>query len=159
MYDFFQQSRWWKPRFTEKENVFMAMGFDAAMFNWHTFCEVGSKDKQKMVLEQVLNVLQRGGELIIEIPDRQMEPYASALKKYHREHPEEPYGTIRDPKPNFFKGLKGKDEYPPRYFSDINELILLLKSVGYEIDPKADVQTYMIGTFKEYFITARKSKY
>lgn len=168
-YAFFGESPFNEYAFSDRRDMFADVGFDVAMFNWHTFCEIGSPENQKNVLEQILNILDRGGELILEIPDRKIEPYASALKKYHSEHPDEPYGTIRDPKPEGFQGLEGEDLYPPRYFPDINELILLLKSVGYEIDPARDVQTYLVTgkdektgqetlTLKENFITARKSK-
>jgi len=168
-YAFFGESPFNEYVFSEPRDMFGDVGFDAAMFNWHTFCEIGSPENQKNVLEQILNVMDRGGELILEIPDRKIEPYASALRAYHAAHPDEPYGTIRDQKPEGFQGLEGEDLYPPRYFPDINELILLLKSVGYEVDPQADVQTYLVTgkdektgqetmTLKEHFITARKSK-
>lgn len=168
-YAFFNASPYNEYAFSDARNMFADVGFDVAMFNWHTFCEVGSPENQKNVLEQILNVLDRGGEFVLEIPDRNIEPYASALRAYHAAHPDEPYGTIRDPKPEGFQGLEGQDLYPPRYFPDINELTLLLKSVGFEIDPKRDIQSYMIEradpktgekslTLKEHFITARKSK-
>lgn len=168
-YAFFNESPFNEYAFSDERDMFADVGFDAAMFNWHTFCEIGSPENQKNVLEQILNILDRGGELILEIPDRKIEPYASALRAYHTAHPAEQYGTIRDPKPADFQGLEGEDMYPPRYFPDINELILLLKSVGFEVDPAKDVQTYLITgndqstgqetlTLKEHFITARKSK-
>lgn len=166
--DFFSVSQLKRaPMYAEEKNLFSSgVGFDAAMFNWHTFCEVGSPENQRDVLVHILNVLNPGGELVIEIPDRNIEPYASALEKYSAEHPDEPYGTIRDPKPEGFQGLEGEGLYPPRYFPDVNELVLLLKSLGYEIDIKKDLQPYLIEkqngdtklTLKEYFITARKSK-
>jgi SAM-dependent methyltransferase len=151
--------------FSNERNMFSDVGFDMAMFNWHTFCEVGTPENQRMVLEQILNVMDRGGMLILEIPDRKIEPYASALRQYHQEHPDEPYGTIRDKKPDDFEGLEGEDMYPPRYFPDINELVLLLKSVGYEVSMD-DVKTYLVQeegadgkgkmTLKEHFIVAKK---
>lgn len=169
-YEFFAEPKYDNQyAFSDERDMFADVGFDMAMFNWHTFCEVGSIENQKIVLEQILNVLNPGGELVLEIPDRKFEPYASALRAYHAEHPDEPYGTIRDPKPKDFQGLEGEDLYPPRYFPDINELILLLKSVGYELDIDKDIQTYLVEdvssldgertlTLKENFITARKSK-
>lgn len=165
-YDFFGTDRYNEYAFSDEWNMFAYVGFDAVMFNWHTFCEIGSPGNEKNVLEQVLNVMWPGGELMIEIPDRMGEPYASSLKEYYSEHPDEPYGTIRDPKPEDFKGLDGKELYPPRYFPDINELVLLLKSIGYEIDLEEDVKSYIIAdkenketnAFREYFVTARKSK-
>lgn len=168
-YKFFHESIYNEYAFSDRRDMFADVGFDAATIPWHTFCEIGSPENQKLVLEQILNVLNRGGELMIEIPDRGIEPYASALRVYNAEHPDEPYGTIRDQKPEGFKGQQGENLYPPRYFPDINELILLLKSVGYEINPTFDIQSYLITktdpvtgqeslTLKEYFITARKSK-
>ena len=170
IYDFFDLSPYLtEDPFSERRDMFGSVGFDMAMFNWHTFCEIGSLENQKNVLTRILNVLEPGGELVIEIPDRKFEPYASALRAYHEAHPDEPYGTIRDPKPDDFQGLEGEDLYPPRYFPDINELLLLLKSVGFEVDMEGgDVQSYLIEdtsatsgkrslTLKEYFITVRKS--
>lgn len=166
-YEFFNESPYDNEyAFSDERDMFADVGFDMAMFNWHTFCETGSPENQKEVLEQILNVLERGGVLILEIPDRKVEPYASALRQYHEEYPDEPYGTIRDKKPEDFVGLEGEELYPPRYFPDINELILLLKSVGYEVSMD-DVKTYLIQeegdsgkdkmTLKEHFIVARKS--
>lgn len=168
-YAFFQETKYNQYAFADARDMFADVGFDVAMFNWHTFCETGSPENQKIVLEQILNVMWPGGELMLEIPDRTIEPYATALRTYHQQHPEEPYGTIRDPKPEGFTGLDGDTMYPPRYFPDVHELTLLLKSVGYEIDPKNDIQTYLIEdknpvsqertmTLKEHFITARKSR-
>jgi SAM-dependent methyltransferase len=166
-YDFFNTTRYKEEAFSDPRDMFADVGFDMAMFNWHTFCETGSPENQKNVLEQILNVIWPGGELVLEIPDRKFEPYASALKAYHEEHPDEPYGTIRDKKPDDFDMDNPDRYYPPRYFPDINELVLLLKSVGFEIG-EDDIQTYLIEstdldgkrtmTLKEHFITARKSK-
>lgn len=168
-YSFFGTSPSNMHAFSEEINMFSNVGFDVAMFNWHTFCEIGSPENQKKVLEQVLNVLSPGGELILEIPDRTIEPYASALREYHTNYPEEPYGTIRDRIPNDFQGLEGETLYPPRYFPDINEIVILLKSLGFDIDER-DVLTYpVIGkdeksgqktlVLKENFITARKPRW
>ncbi|HRN71162.1 MAG TPA: hypothetical protein PLS49_08340 [Candidatus Woesebacteria bacterium] len=114
-------------------------------------------------------MLNLGGELVIEIPDRLLNPYIDLLKEYHAAHPEEPFGTLQEPKP------EGSGMYPPRYFPGLHEMILMLKSVGMEIDfhldesKNTDVQSYIIGPedpntgekemhIREYFITARKSK-
>jgi len=141
--------------------------FDAAIVTWHTYDEFGPPKSQEAILEQIWSLLNAGGELIKEIPNRKIEPYASALQKYHIDNPTEPYGTIRDKKP---VGTGGQEElYPPRYFPDINELILLLKSKGFDIDLQKDVQTYMVEdketlesergpAFEEYFIVATKPK-
>lgn len=141
--------------------------FDAAVVTWHTYDEFGPTKSQETILEQIWSLLNNGGELIKEIPNRKFEPYASALQKYHINNPTEPYGTIRDKKP---VGTDGQEElYPPRYFPDINELILLLKSKGFDIDLQKDVQTYMIEdketsesergpAFEEYFVVATKPK-
>lgn len=145
------------------EKIFSKIGFDMSLFNWHTFCEIGNSQNQAQILRQVRKVLQPGGELVIEIPDRHVEPYKSALDKYHTTHPDDPYGTLRDPKPG------GNGEYPPRYFPDAQELVNLLKSVGFEVDGEMDVKSYDIETvnpeigekskqFTEFFITARKPK-
>ena len=166
-YDFFGTNRYDEYALSDPNHMFADVGFDMAMFNWHTFCEAGSPENQKDVLEQILNVLWPGGELVLEIPDRKFEPYASALRSYHEVHPDEPYGTIRDRKPDDFDQDNPDRYYPPRYFPDINEIVLLLKSVGFEIND-ADIQTYLVEskdlggkrtmTLKEHFITARKSK-
>lgn len=149
--------------FQNPYDMFTDAGFDMALFNWHTFCEIGDLDNQKKVLTNILNVLNPGGELIIEIPDRMVDPYASEIRKYHSEHPNEPYGIVIDSYPD-----DPTKKYSPRYFPDRTELVLLLESLGYEIDPIHDIQTYLLDTtnpetnkkkieLKELFITARKS--
>lgn len=160
--------------FSNPKHMFLDAAFDAAMFNWHTFCEVGSPENQKMVLEQILKVLNRGGELILEIPNREAEPYATALKLYHQQHHQELYGTIRDPVPPELRAEMGADYYPPRYFPSREEMVALLKSAGFEIDSPADlskskdIKPYYIEdrsapagehrlVLAEYFITARKA--
>ena len=160
-YVFFNIFHFNEYAFSDPRDMFADVGFSMAMLNWHVFNEIGSPDNQKKVLEKLLNVLDLGGVLIIEIPDRKVEPYASALRRYHQEYPDEPYGTIRDKKPEGFAGSNSDELYPPRYFPDINELVLLLKSVGYEVSMD-DVKTYLVQdeeqmTLKEHFIVARKS--
>lgn len=149
--------------FKMKENMLSDIGFDMAMFNWHTFCEIGDPDNQEKVLHQIQNVLWPGGELVIEIPDRTQEPYASMIQQFHKTHPDKPFGTLQDPKPD------GDGNFSARYFPGKDELLLLLQRVGFEVDEAQDVQTYDIGqideqtgeekpAIKEYFITARKSR-
>jgi hypothetical protein len=132
-----------------------------ATINWHTLLEAGSPEHMIDVLEQVFDVLYLGGELVVEIPDRSIEPYASAIKAHHLAHPDEPFGTLRDPKPN------DDGEYSARYFPDKDEFISMVKAAGFSIGDE-DIQTYFIETtdpetgkrrleVKEYFITARKA--
>lgn len=150
--------------FAVPQDMFLDAGFDMVLFNWHTWCEVVGLENQENVLEQILNVMIPGGELVLEIPDRMMPPYIDDLIAYHNAHPDEPFGTHREPKPD------GSGEYyPPRYFPGALELVTLLKSKGYEIDLHRDVNSYIVGEnddisgmkklgLKEYFITARKPK-
>jgi hypothetical protein len=87
------------------------------------------------------------------------------LTDYHKAHPNEPLGTIRDStstEPGEAT-TQGNDEDTPRYFPDRNELVLLLQAVGFEPD---NVETYLITKqddagdthlqAKELFICARK---
>lgn len=161
LYEFFYKSGFDEYAFSDPRNMFADVGFDYALFSWHTLCEVGDPENQKDIFRQLLNVLNPGGEVIIEIPDRTREPYASLLRKYHEEHPDEPFGVLRDE-------YQGK-EFSPRYFPGREELIILLKAVGFEINPDDDIQSYFITSkdpdtgkerteLKELFITARKSK-
>lgn len=162
-YQFFDKSPKDEYAFKLLHNMFADVTFDMALFNWHTFCEIGTPDNQKVVLHQLLNVMTPGGELVIEIPDRMMDPYIQPLEEYHSNHPDEPFGTLRDPKPD------ENGNYPPRYFPDAMDLISMLKAVGFEIDNEEDLQSYIIShndsvtnevkpTLKEFFITARKSR-
>ncbi len=132
---------------------------DAVTFNWHTFREVG-KPNQGLVLEQAFNLLQPGGSIVLEIADRGLPPYVGPLQEYHTRHPNQPFGTLQDEKPE-------GGEYSPRYFPDANELVELLRAKGFDIDPQEAIQTYFIQdtdeetgekklAVKEYFITARK---
>jgi hypothetical protein len=36
-------------------------------------------------------------------------------------------------------------EYPPRYFSATDELVVTLRSARFQIDPKTDIHTYEVG--------------
>ena len=171
LYEFFNQVGN-KNAFRFADNMFVFSGFDMVTINWNTFWEIGSKDIQQDVLRQLLNVMNRGGELMIEIADRNQEPYKTAIEQNHTEHPNEPYGTVRDPKPD------GIGTFQPRYLSDAPELVSMLKAEGYEIkvqsadfnkdNPESDVRIYEINNQRDnapqqnsrvYVITARKSVY
>lgn len=157
--------------FSDPRDYFADAGFDAVLFNWHTFCEAGSIDNMKDLLRQVLNILDLGGQLIIEIPDRSVGPYAKSLEAYHEKHPKEPLGTIKDTtstKPGVATETATEEDDTPRFFPDRNELIELLVSLGYIIDPKKDVQTYLVTNtdpqtnethlqVKELFMVAQKA--
>lgn len=153
----FFDERWNEYAFADSHDMFLDTGFDYVLFNWHTLCEVGDPENLKDVLRQLLNVMNCGAELVIEIPDRTLEPYAGRLKEYHDKHPEEPFGVLRE----VYEG----EEYSPRYFPGREEMLILLKAAGFEIEPEKDIQTYLIPNtgeekieVKELFITARKSK-
>lgn len=148
------------------EDAAQDLVFDAATMNWHTLDEVGDSSNQQDVLIQIFNQLERGGELTVEVPDTMVDPYASAIKDYHDTHPDEPFGTHKD---TYTAEDGTQREYSPRYFPNRNELVVLLQSVGFEIDPQKDIQTYLITSkdpktgkerlqVKELFITARKPK-
>lgn len=171
-YDFFNvKNSEYSYAFHDQGDQFTDVGFDMVLFNWHTFCEAGTPDEQLKVLENALNVMNPGGTLVIEIPDRMVGSYAESLKNYHELHPDEPFGTIRDSTstdPGVATMMHEEaTEDTPRYFPDRNELVYLLKAAGFEIDPEKDIQTYLITKedpatgkktlqVKELFITARK---
>lgn len=134
------------------------VGFDMATITWNTFCEIGDPKNQKNVIEQILNSLVPGGEIYLEIPNRELEPYKSAVKEYHDAHPEDPYGTVRAPKPD------GSGYYPPRYFTDVHELAGWLQSFGCEVNLQEDISSYNVrertdeNIKSEYVLTVRKSR-
>lgn len=141
--NFFGTSKNRREPFSNPMDLFADVGFETIMFNWHTFCEVGTPDNQRSVLIQAFQMLKPGGRIIIEIPDRMVGPYAHSLTDYHKAHPNEPLGTIRDStstEPGEAT-TQGNDEDTPRYFPDRNELVLLLQAVGFEPD---NVETYLI---------------
>jgi SAM-dependent methyltransferase len=167
-HDFFGESPYNKFAFRDSSDYFADIGFDTVLFNWHTFCEIGSVDNQLQVLKQLFNVMKPGGVLVIEIPDRTVGPYAASLAEYHKQHPSEPFGTIRDAtstEDGISTSLEAEED-TPRFFPDRNELVLLLKSVGFDIKPEEDVQTYLVKKkgqdgkeylqVKELFIFAQK---
>lgn len=144
------------------------ISFDFITFNWHTLCEAGSIDSIKDVLQQVWQVLDRGGYLVIEIPDRLVGPYAHSLLKYSKDNEDKPFGTIQDTTstdPGVSTVVDGQPKKnTPRYFPDRNELIILLKSIGFEVETP---ETYLITNedpdtgkpvlqAKELFIKARR---
>lgn len=163
-YAFFNVEPWNEYAFQNPYNQFHDVAFDAAMFNWHTFCEISSADKQQEALRAAMDMLNPGGLLILELPDRGVDPYASLVKEYHDSHPESPYGTRQD----VYKNGEGEaEEFTPRYFPGRSEIVARLQAAGFEINPEEDVQTYLITTddketgkkrlnAKELFIVAHK---
>lgn len=139
--------------------------FDAVTFNWHTFCEAGSIENQKQVLQNVFKMLNLGGLIYIEVPDRTIGQYARSLNAYSKAHPEEPYGTIRDETSTEAgkANRMGEGEDTARFFPGRDELRNLLKQVGF-VEVKID--TYLITSkdargneyleVKELVVTAQK---
>lgn len=153
------------------EDVFMDLGFDEIIINWNTLWEFGNKENQEEAFENFFDMLNRDGEIFIEIADRTWEPYKTALDEYHKIHPDTPYGTLQDKKTE-------SEDYPPRYLSDVLELGDMLRGKGFDVNihlddidvnnPGSDVFHYFIEkedpetgemkkTAKVYVITARKS--
>lgn len=60
-YEFFNEHPWNEYAFSDHRDMFADVAFDMAFFNWNTFCEVGTPENQKSVLEQIFNVLELGG--------------------------------------------------------------------------------------------------
>lgn len=164
---FFEVSRsnqyFWNAR--NSFEFFEDSNFDAVTLNWHTFCEAGGIENQKQVLQNVFKMLTLGGLIYIEVPDRTIGNYAKTLTEYHTNHPDEPYGTIRD-ETSTEQGKAnrmGEGEDTPRFFPGRDELRNLLMQVGFE-DVKID--TYLITSkddqgneyleVKELVITAHK---
>ncbi len=149
----------------------MDLGFDEIIINWNTLWEFGNKENQEEAFENFFDMLNRDGEIFIEIADRTWEPYKTALDEYHKIHPDTPYGTLQDKKTE-------SEDYPPRYLSDVLELGDMLRGKGFDVNihlddidvnnPGSDVFHYFIEkedpetgemkkTAKVYVITARKS--
>jgi len=163
-YTFFNADPWNEYAFEDPRDMFAEVTFDVAMFNWHTFCEISSSDKQQDALRSAMRMLNPGGLFILEIPDRTVDPYASLIKEYHDSHPNSRYGTRQD---TFEKDDKTSEEFTPRYFPGRNEIVTQLQAAGFEIDPSEDVETYLITSdnqesgkkqlnAKELFIVAHK---
>ncbi len=143
--DFFEASphdeNFWDTR--DSLSFFGDTAFDGVTLNWHTFCEAGAVSTQKQVLEDIFKMLHRGGLVYIEVPDRTIGNYARTLSEYHKGHPDEPYGTIRD-ETSTEQGKAnrmGEGEDTARFFPGRDELRNLLRQVGFE-DVKID--TYLI---------------
>lgn len=138
------------------------IGFDAAMFNWHTFCELSTLADQQQVARQIFDLLMPRGLFILEVPDRAVDPYATLVREYHSTHPQERFGTRRD----VYSTEEGEGEFSPRYFPSRHELTTMLQSAGFVLDPQEDIQTYLITSedeegktrlnAKELFIVAHK---
>ena len=143
-------------------DMFEEIGFDMCTITWNTFCEVGDPKNQQELVHKLFNMLVPGGEIFIEIPNRNLEPYKSAVEQFHTSHPDTPYGTVRDPKPD------GSGYYPPRYFTDVHELAGWFKALGCEVDIEKDLQSYDVGAeakaddkqkCNEFVLTVRKPKH
>lgn len=114
------------------------VAFDEAEIDWHSYCEMSDPEDERIFLTQVFNVLRPGAEFRIEIPDRSVDPYATAIQQYHEEHPSERYGIHRE------KHEDGEEEYTRRYFPGRHEMLVKLQAIGFDIDPEKDIETYLI---------------
>lgn len=95
---------------------------------------------------QVMKLLNLGGKIYIEIPDRTVGPYAETMMQQFKQNPAQALGTVRDTTPVVTSAstiVSGNEEDTPRYFAGETELRLALKAVGLEFGPD-DVQTYLI---------------
>ncbi len=139
--------------------------FEMVSFDWHTFCDAGTQDNQRKVLREAFFLLCEGGLITIEIPDRTVGTYAKSLAAYHNEHPQEPYGTIRDETstaPGVANTVETSDS-TPRFFPGRREIANLLRATGF-VDVQID--TYLVTTpgvdgmeqleVKELVVSARK---
>ncbi len=142
IYDFFDIENSPYVNYRSDGTPFTPTYFSDVIFNWHTFNEINNTLDQKSVCEAIFQLLSPGGELMIEIPDTQVDPYATAIRRYHEQHPEVPFGTVSDTRSD------GGD-FPPRYFPSRGEILALLQSVGFEISPPEDVNTYLITNYDE----------
>jgi|GEM_PF-6838180 len=133
---------------------------DAAMMMWHTFGFAGDHDGQRQALTNIYDSLRPGGMVIIEMPDRNFGQYARMIRKYHAEHPSEPFGAVVDA-PSSQPGQvteQNSANLSPRYFPSREEIETVLQESGFEIE---HVRTYFVRNednlvIKENMYVARK---
>jgi SAM-dependent methyltransferase len=105
---------------------------DAAVIMWHTFGFAGDHEGQMRALKNVFDNLRPGGKVLIEMPDRTFGGYARALRQFHAEHPETPFGTMVDaPSTGAAPSEQNQAISSPRYFPSRTEMEELLKEVGF----------------------------
>ncbi len=137
--------------------------YQAVTLNWHVFCEAGDVLGQKLLLEQIYLVLQNGGYVYIEIPDRGFSKYKDSLDAYHALHSKEPFGTIRDITSQE-EGVPNEvtEQGTPRFFPDKDALFALMREVGFT---ELEADTYVVASdsqgkksfeLKELILTAKK---
>lgn len=143
--------------FTNRNNMFLDAGFDMATITWNTICEIGDPKNQQKFIHNVLRLLTPGGELYIEISNRDLEPHKSSIQSHHESHPDEPIGTVQD------KKTDGSGHYPRRYFANIKELAEWCKMNGCDVDFERDITTFKAGSDNDpdnvYALTVRKVRW
>lgn len=119
-----------RDRFIEK---FGERSPDVAIIMWHTLGFAGDRSGQIKVLEQIFDNLRPGGEIIIEMPDRNFGGYARAIRRFHQEHPEQPFGAIIDAPSKQASTPTEENENisSARYFPSDIEIISALEEAGF----------------------------
>ena len=116
---------------------------DAAIMMWHTFGFAGDHAGQVKALTNLYDCLRADGLIIIEMPDRNFGQYARMIRKYHAEHPTEPFGAVVDAPSSQPGQVTEQDSanLSPRYFPSKEEIELAFKEAGFVVE---DVQTYFV---------------
>ena len=143
-YDFFGLNIYDPGPAVVPEEPLQNIGFGAITYNWHTSCELGGMDLQEQAMGDAFYMLERGGLLFLEIPDRLVGPYAESLNDYHKRHPDEPLGTIRDAtstEAGESTTVEDESQNTPRFFADRNQIVQALQARGFV---NVEVKTYLI---------------
>ncbi|MBU1152068.1 MAG: class I SAM-dependent methyltransferase [bacterium] len=104
-----------------------------ATIMWHSLGFAGSPEGIQKVLKNAYDILDSGGLLLVEMPDRDFGAYKVALDGFHEAHPDYPIGAMIDA-PSKQEGQSSEENLQtstPRYFPSNFELVDIAEQAGF----------------------------
>ncbi|MEI6498581.1 MAG: methyltransferase domain-containing protein [bacterium] len=116
---------------------------DIVTIMWHTLGFAGDLEGIKKVLKNAYDILRPGGRIFIEMPDRNFGGYARAIRDFHNDHQDLPFGVIKDaPSKNADTPTEQNESLATwRYFPKNSEIEWALGNVGFDF---VSVESYFV---------------